>query len=223
MGSALSDVLPLGLGVAVSPFPLIALLLMLLSDRELINAWAFLCGWAATVTVIAGLTALTGITIPGGDDTPAWIPVGEIVIGIALLITALVVMRRRARGVGAGGHARWLAVIDDITPPRAAALAMALVLLNAKDLALTIDAGTKVSEADLAVVQSALVVLAFAATASVSVLIPVLVATFAGERAEPVLRRWHDLLDRHGQVALALVCGAGGVVLVLAGLTGAHY
>lgn len=216
MGSALSDVLPLALGVAISPFPIIAVLLMLLSERERSNAWAFLGGWALTLALVATITVLTGITLPGGDDTPTWIPVGEVMLGAGLLLAAPVVWRRRSRGPG-GGHARWLAVVDDITPPRAAGLGAILVLLNAKDMALTIDAGAKISQADLSLGGATLVVAAFVAAGSVTVLAPVLVATFAGEHAEPTLRRWHVALDRHGPLALALLLAVGGVLLMADG------
>ncbi len=220
MGSALSDVLPLALGVAISPFPIIAVLLLLLSERELRNAWAFLAGWALTLALVATVTTLTGITLPNGDHIPAWIPAGEIAIGIGLLAGALVVTRRRGHGPSAGGqHARWLAIVDDITPPRAVGLGVILVLLNAKDLALTIDAGTKISQADLSTGAAALAVAAFVAVGSVTVLAPVLVATFAGEHAEPTLRRWHSAIDRHGQRALALLLALGGVLLVLDGVS----
>ena len=47
MGPAIGDVLPLALGVALSPIPIIAVILMLLSPKAQENGPAFLVGWVA--------------------------------------------------------------------------------------------------------------------------------------------------------------------------------
>jgi hypothetical protein len=70
LGNAVGDILPLALGVAVSPVPIIAVILMLLSPRARTNGPAFLVGWVAglavvciVVTTISGNAGLVHIQI----------------------------------------------------------------------------------------------------------------------------------------------------------------
>lgn len=66
MGSAISDMLPFAVAIAVSPIPVLAVVFMLMSDAGRANAFAFLAGWAAMLVLIAGGVAALGI---GGDPT----------------------------------------------------------------------------------------------------------------------------------------------------------
>ena len=47
MGSVIGDVLPLAVGVAISPMPIIAVILMLLAPRAGAASAGFLAGWVA--------------------------------------------------------------------------------------------------------------------------------------------------------------------------------
>ena len=51
MGTAIGDVLPLAIGVAISPIPIIATILMLLTPRAGSTATAFLAGWILGIAV----------------------------------------------------------------------------------------------------------------------------------------------------------------------------
>jgi len=49
MGQAIGSVLPLALGVALSPIPIVAVVLMLTPPRGKINGPAFVVGWLVTL------------------------------------------------------------------------------------------------------------------------------------------------------------------------------
>jgi Sap, sulfolipid-1-addressing protein len=57
MGNAIGQVLPLAVGVALSPVPIIAVALMLMSQRARLNGPVFVIGW------------LVGRVIPAADLT----------------------------------------------------------------------------------------------------------------------------------------------------------
>jgi hypothetical protein len=57
MGTAIGNILPLALGVAISPVPIIAVILMLLSPRARTSGPAFLAGWVVRLA-IAGVVVL---------------------------------------------------------------------------------------------------------------------------------------------------------------------
>ena len=63
MGQAIGELLPTALGVAISPLPIVAVVLVLLSARGRSNGPAFLLGWivgvlgaGAIVLLVAGRT-----------------------------------------------------------------------------------------------------------------------------------------------------------------------
>jgi len=217
MSSALTDVLPLGLAVAASPLPVIACVLMLLSEDGRVNALALLCGWTLTIAAIAGVIVAAGIDVAPSGRTPVWAAVAELVVGTSLVAVGLAAWARRRHG-GAEWGARWLTLIDDIRPPAAFGLAVLLAVFNVKDAALTADAGAHVQRASLSGPQELVALMLFALVASVGVALPLVVDLVAGDRAEPVLRGWHRWLERHSRTAAGVLLGFLGVVLVGTGL-----
>ena len=53
MESALGSILPQAIGVAISPVPIIAVILMLFSKRARSNGIAFLVGWVLALVVVS--------------------------------------------------------------------------------------------------------------------------------------------------------------------------
>ena len=61
MGPAIGDMLPFAIGVALSPVPIVAVILMLFSARARQNGPAFLGGWLAGVAgVVLMVRLITG-------------------------------------------------------------------------------------------------------------------------------------------------------------------
>ena len=53
MGSAISEVLPFAIGVAISPAGVIAVILVLFSARARVNGPVFLLGWVVGVAILS--------------------------------------------------------------------------------------------------------------------------------------------------------------------------
>ena len=76
MGEAIGDTLPLAIGVALSPVPIIAIVLMLGTPRARSNGPAFALGWIAGLTVVGGVVlALASDNAQADDGSPedGWI------------------------------------------------------------------------------------------------------------------------------------------------------
>ena len=56
LGQAIGDLLPLALGIAISPIPIIAVILMLFSQRARANSAMFFLGWI--IGVLGGMVVL---------------------------------------------------------------------------------------------------------------------------------------------------------------------
>ena len=55
MAEGISAVLTFAVGVAISPVPIIAVTLILFSQRARVNGSAFLLGWVLAVAVVSGV------------------------------------------------------------------------------------------------------------------------------------------------------------------------
>ncbi len=60
MENALGSILPQAIGVAISPIPIIAVILMLFSKRARSNGTAFLVGWVLALVVVGQYCAGPG-------------------------------------------------------------------------------------------------------------------------------------------------------------------
>jgi hypothetical protein len=90
MGQGVGEVLTFAIGVAISPVPIIAVILMLFSQRARVNGPVFLAGWVlalAVVCTVAYVIADEGdaSTSSSASDAISW---GKIVLGVLLLLLA---------------------------------------------------------------------------------------------------------------------------------------
>jgi len=58
MGDAIGQMLPFAVGVLLSPMPVVALVLMLVTPKAKANGLAFLLGWVLGLAVVGGLVLL---------------------------------------------------------------------------------------------------------------------------------------------------------------------
>jgi Na+/proline symporter len=69
MGSVIGEILPLAVGIAISPIPIIAAILMLLSPRAKATSVGFLLGWLAGILVAVVLFTLLSSVLPQQDSS----------------------------------------------------------------------------------------------------------------------------------------------------------
>jgi hypothetical protein len=72
MNDVIGEILPLAIGVAISPVPIIAVILMLLAHRAGATAAGFLVGWVAGIVVVATVVTIvaagSGLSEGGGGS-----------------------------------------------------------------------------------------------------------------------------------------------------------
>jgi Sap, sulfolipid-1-addressing protein len=221
MGDAIGQVLPFAIGVAISPIPIIAVILVLFSERARVNGLAFLAGWVVGVTVVS---VGAYFVADGGDaatdqdasDSTYWI---KIALGVLLLVFAA--RNRRKEKAGDTTEPKWMASIDTLTPVKATGLAVLLAAVNPKNFALSVAAGARVAQiagADTADVVVGLAV--FVVLASASILVPVVVYLAGGDRAASILDGWKTWLTEHNAAVMAVLLLVFGAVLIGDGIRG---
>jgi len=90
MAQGISEILTFAIGVAISPVPIIAVILMLFSSRAKVNGPLFLLGWVVALAVVSGVAyVISGAGNASADsvagDGVSW---AQIVFGVLFLLLA---------------------------------------------------------------------------------------------------------------------------------------
>ncbi|HSM33951.1 MAG TPA: GAP family protein [Anaerolineae bacterium] len=220
MSEAIGAVLPLAIGVAISPIPIIAVILMLFSARARENGIAFLAGWVAALLIVGAIVlVLAAAGRVGSDDaTSNLAALVKALLGALFLFLAVRQWGSRpAEGVMTPMPS-WMAAIDSFTMGRSLGLAGLLAGVNPKNLALTTAAGLAIAQAGVSGASAVVALLAFVAVASLSVAIPVLYYLAAGEGAKQTLDGWKAWLLANNAAVMAVLFVVLGFVLLGQGI-----
>ena len=213
MVSVIGEILPLAIGVAISPIPIIAAILMLLSPKAKSTSVAFLVGWILGIVVAVVVFTLLSSVLPQGEaggPSPA-AGVIKIVLGLLLLVVAVRQWRGRPAEGEEGALPKWMSAIDSMTPVKGLALGFLLAAVNPKNLLLAGSAGLIIGSAQLTFGEDAVVVIIYTVLAGCTVLIPVIAYLVASARMrEPLekLRKWLVGNNATIMAVLLLVIGA---------------
>ena len=222
MGKAISEVLPFAIGVAISPVPIIAVILVLFSARASVNGPVFAIGWivgVAAVSTVVYLVADAGdvSTSGGASDTSYWI---KLLVGLLLVRFAVRDWRKRPAPGETPETPKWMSAIDTLTPAKAGGLGVLLSTVNPKNLALSLGAGASLAQVGASGGEAAVGLIVFVVIASLTIAVPVVFSLSGGERAAHVLDGWRVWLAAHNTAVMAVLFLVFGAVLFSQGLRG---
>lgn len=220
LGQAIGDLLPSAIGVALSPVPIIAAVLMLMSPAAGRTAPAFALGW------IAGLIAATVVVVlvanPAGADTEDGQPVVGVIkiLGGALFLwMAVRQWQKRPKPGEQAELPKWMSAIDGMPPGKAFMLGALLSGVNPKNLTLAVAAALAISQAGLGGGQTAVAVALFVVLGSLTVAGPVVAYLAMRERIQGPLLAAKDWLVRENATVMFVVLLVLGVVIIGKGIT----
>jgi hypothetical protein len=224
MGQAIGGSLALAAGVALSPVPIIAVVLMLTTRRARVNGPLFVAGWLAGLAVVGAV--VLGVAGPAGassSGSPAtWVSWVKAVLGLLLLLVAVRQFRGRPRHGAQPGLPKWMATIDDIRPLSACGLAALLAGANPKNLLLAVGGAASIAQTGISGGEQAVAYLVFALIGTLGVGTPVGIYFALGPRAERPLASLKDWMSEHNAVIMSVLCLVIGVKLIgdaISGLT----
>ncbi|BCN63406.1 GAP family protein [Prescottella equi] len=222
MGTAIGDVLPLAIGVAISPIPIIATILMLLTPRAGSTATAFLAGWILGIAVgyvvfVAIGSAIDLSSNSAGNAVTATI---RLVLGVLLLALAVKQWRTRPAPGEDPSMPAWLAAIDKVTPGKALALGVGLSAINPKNLLMIVGAAVAVSQLDVGVGAKTVTGVVFTILAASTVAVPVVGYFTMRERATSWLQGLKVWLTANNAAVMAVLLLVIGVSLIGKGIGG---
>jgi threonine/homoserine/homoserine lactone efflux protein len=213
MGDAIGQVLPFAVVVALSPIPIIGVVLMLGTPRARSNGPAFILGWLLGLTVAGAivLAVASGAGASESGEPASWVGVLKLVLGAVLLLLAVKQWRGRPRGDANAALPGWMRTIDHFTPGRALAMGVALSAINPKNLVLTIGATTAIAQTGISTGDKAIALAVFVLIATLGPGIPVAIYFFMGERATRMLdelKNWMGHNNAAIMTVILLVIGA---------------
>jgi len=220
MGEAIGAILGEAVGVAISPVPIIAVILMLFSKSATVNSLSFLVGWIVGL-LGAGLIVLAlGISSSDGAPSTAsgWI---KIVIGALFLLLGVRQWHSRPKPGEQATTPGWMSAIDDFTAAKACGVGLVLSAVNPKNLGLTVAAAASIGSAGLSSGDEIIVMVVFVLIGSVTVAAPVILNMTLGSKAEHTLTEMKEWLIANNATVMSVlfvVLGAkvlgGGISIV---------
>lgn len=215
MGEAIGDSLPIAVGVMVSPMPIVALVLMLVSKRATSNGAAFVVGWIAGIFVLGTAVALlAGEAVSGDEDPPLWAALLKVALGALLLFLAVRSWQGRPGEGETAPVPKWMAALDEFNAFKSLGVGVFLGTVNPKNLLLVVSAGTTIAAATSETGQQLAAMAVFTVIASLGVLVPFGIYLMAGDRAARLLEGIKGWMIANNAVIMTVLLVVLGVKMV---------
>jgi threonine/homoserine/homoserine lactone efflux protein len=216
IGQAIGQTLSFGIGVALSPMPIILVVLMLGAPNGRAGALAFLAGWIVGLAAVGTIVLVIESGAEAGEGgTPAtWASILTLGLGFALVVLAAKQRRARPRGEAEPELPGWMKTVDTFSPAKSAGTAALLGGVKPKNLILTIGACTAIAQIGASTASQAVALATFIAVASAGVASPIVIYFSTGDRASAILTDVRDWLTRENATIIAVICLIIGVKLI---------
>ena len=220
MGHGISAILTFAVGVAISPVPIIAVTLMLFSQRARVNGLMFLLGWVVALAIVSGIAYLAAdqanaATDSTTSDAIAW---GKIVFGVLFLLLAARNWRSRPAPGTEPEMPKWMAGIDALKPAKALGLGLLLAGVNPKNLMLAAAAGAALAALGLSTANAVGSLIVFVVIASLTIAGPVVYFLLGGDNAKARLDEMKNWLALHNNAVMAVLFLVFAAKLIADGL-----
>ncbi len=174
MGQAIGDLLPLAIGIAISPVPIIAVILMLITPQARSNGLAFLGGWVLGLAVVGAIVLIIANTagIAESSGPSKTVSAIKLILGLLLLVAAFRQWRKRPKAGEEAPLPKWMKALDGFTPGKALAAGALLSGVNPKNLILNATAAAGIAQAGLSGVEQTFALIVLVVVGSLGVTRP---------------------------------------------------
>jgi threonine/homoserine/homoserine lactone efflux protein len=216
MQEAIGQMLPTAVGVAISPLPIVAVVLMLVTPRGRVNGPAFVLGWIlglAAVGAIA-LAAASGANASSDGEPATWVSVLKLLLGLGALLLGARQFRSRPHEGETPETPKWMRALDSFTPVKAVGAGMLLSGVNPKNLLLAVAGAATIAQTGIDAGEQAIAYAIFVLVATLGVGLPVAIAIVMGERSRELLDRLKDWLASNNAVIMTVLMVVIGAKLI---------
>lgn len=214
------DLLPLSVGAALSPMPIAALVLILLSNKAKTNSVFFLMGWMIGLALMVLIVA----TVIGGADQAAGgggsplIRSIQAILGIGLIIFAMRQWKERTHTGQVRKTPKWMASIELFSPFKSFGVGLLLSTVNLKNTPIGMSVGVdliKYPESDRMIG-----LLFYVLIASSTILVPVVSYLLFGNKLQHYFELLKTWLIEHNAAMMFVLFLLLGVIMLSRALRG---
>jgi hypothetical protein len=217
MIDALKDALPLAIGLAFSPFPLIAIIILLMTPKAKSNSLWFLLGWVLGIYFIGLLVFM----IPGlesdGQTPTVFSGIIRVIIGLTLLIFAFKTWLKRPKPGNKIVTPKLFMTIDSFGLKKSMLTGFLFSAANVKNIALSAAGSARINQSLPGDDQAYVALALFALLGSLVLMFPVMIYVIAGTRIEPTFLVWKKWLIKNNKILLVIILGFIAFILIKAG------
>jgi hypothetical protein len=211
----MGDSWALAMGIAISPTPVIPLLLLMLTPKARANSVAFLGGWTIGIAIGTTVFVVFAEVMKARGYAPTWVSWTLLVIGAALIALGIYEWLTRARPKS---EPRWIQAIQGARPVHAFLVGFLISAANLKVLVFAAGAGVAIGSANLTLFGEIAAVFWFTLVAGSSAVITTLLFLTLGNRIlGPIARAKDWLLTNYGAIKF-VVLTIMGLYLVIKGI-----
>jgi threonine/homoserine/homoserine lactone efflux protein len=217
---AVGQILPLAVAVAISPLPIVAVVLMLVTPRARTNGPAFIVGWLGGLAVLGAVLLAIVSGGDANDDPDDWVSIVELVLGVALVLLSVQQWRGRPREGEEAPVPKWMGALDGFTAVKSVAAGAVLSSVNPKNLLLAIAAAAEIAQTGISTGEQAAAWLVFVLIATAGVAVPVVIYFALGDRAGRTLGSLKNWMARNNRAIMAVLLLVIGAKLIGDGISG---
>ena len=199
MYGMLSTILLPALAMALSPWSIMAMVMMLESKNGIRKAVWFNLGWTIPLVIssLSIVVLINNVDFDGGSGPSDTVGILRIVIGVGLLLMAIRMWHQARDPNRKGKPPKWMSRIKDMTPARGFFLGLTLYLINFRNFALVILAMSNILAADRGLPYVVIAWLVFLGLAGSTHWLPIWRFRSAPEETRVSLRSWNQFLSEH--------------------------
>ena len=206
MGKAIGEVLAFGVGVALSPLAIVALVVILVARSGARTAWAFAGTWVLSLTLGSTLVLLLadGADANASGAPAAWVSIVKIVVGLLLVLFGV---RQRRGSVSEGADTQppgWMRKLGKITTEKTVGMA-ALFVVKPKNLLLTIGAGIAMAQVGVSPAAQMVGIAVFVALGTAGLAIPLAIHVLMPDRGRDLLTGLRDWMVSKNTTIIAVL------------------
>ncbi len=216
MGQAIGQMLPFAVGIAISPIPIVAIVLMLGTRNAKSDSLSFLVGWlgamalaGAVLLAIAGSADVTENGAPSDSSSTL-----RVVLGVVLLGLAVKQWRQRPAPGEEPPMPKWMDAIEGFTPAKSAGLGVLVSVVNPKNLILIVGGAAAIAQTEVSGADQAIVWIIFMVIATIGVAAPIVIYFVMGDKAAGILADLKAWMAYHNAAIMAVILVIIGVKLI---------
>jgi threonine/homoserine/homoserine lactone efflux protein len=221
MDQAIGQVLPFAVGVALSPIPIITVVLMLATPRGKVNGPAFIVGWIVGLALVGTITLLVAsgadASSSSSSDGTSGVKIG---LGVLLLLVAARQWRSRPKGDAEPEMPAWMKTVDAFSPVKALGAGVVLSAVNPKNLVLIVGAGLAIAQTGISTGDQAIALAVFVVLGTLGPGLPVAIYFLMRDRADRILGELKVWMTHSNAAIMAVICLVIGAKLIGDGISG---